>query len=119
MEWGLILAGLGITAVVVCGLAVWVGKAGQAVAGVVAEEPEKFGSLLILQLLPGARRLRFNHIVLDSYKNSDGRCNADFSLGCTPHRFASHSYWRRIERGCAGQSGCKQYRMVAKAAGLR
>ena len=43
MEWGLILAGLGafIAAVVAgVGSAVWVGKAGQAVAGVVAEEPE-------------------------------------------------------------------------------
>lgn len=38
-----------------CGSAVGVGIAGQAAAGVVAEDPDKFGKVLILQLLPGTQ----------------------------------------------------------------
>ncbi|HHT86246.1 MAG TPA: V-type ATP synthase subunit K [Clostridiales bacterium] len=86
MEWGLILAGLGafIAAVVAgVGSAVWVGKAGQAVAGVVAEEPEKFGSLLILQLLPGTQGvygLIISFLILTKIGVLGG-ATPDFSLG--------------------------------------
>lgn len=38
-----------------CGSAVGVGIAGQSAAGVVAEDPDKFGSALILQALPGTQ----------------------------------------------------------------
>ncbi|MBR5155615.1 MAG: V-type ATP synthase subunit K [Clostridia bacterium] len=37
------------------GSAVGVGMAGEAAAGVVTEEPQKFGKVLILQLLPGTQ----------------------------------------------------------------
>ena len=37
------------------GSAIGVGIAGQAAAGVTAEDPDKFGKLLILQLLPGTQ----------------------------------------------------------------
>lgn len=37
------------------GSAIGVGKAGQAGAGVIAEDPDKFGSVLVLQLLPGTQ----------------------------------------------------------------
>lgn len=37
------------------GSAIGVGIAGQAGAGVVAEDPDKFGSVLVLQLLPGTQ----------------------------------------------------------------
>lgn len=37
------------------GSAIGVGKAGQAAAGVVAEQPEKFGNCLVLELLPGTQ----------------------------------------------------------------
>jgi V/A-type H+-transporting ATPase subunit K len=37
------------------GSAMGVGSAGQAAAGVTAEDPDKFGKLLILQLLPGTQ----------------------------------------------------------------
>jgi V/A-type H+-transporting ATPase subunit K len=37
------------------GSAVGVGKAGQAAAGVVTEDPEKFSKVLLLQLLPGTQ----------------------------------------------------------------
>lgn len=39
------------------GSAIGVGIAGQAAAGVVIEEPEKFGKSLVLQLLPGTQGL--------------------------------------------------------------
>lgn len=37
------------------GSAIGVGRAGQAAAGVVAEEPEKFSKVLLLELLPGSQ----------------------------------------------------------------
>src|SRR5699024_12251449 len=41
----------------VTGSAIGVGLAGEAAAGVVIEEPEKFGKSLVLQLLPGTQGL--------------------------------------------------------------
>lgn len=38
-----------------CGSAMGVGMAGQAAAGVVTEDPDKFSKVLILQLLPGTQ----------------------------------------------------------------
>ena len=38
-----------------CGSAVGVGIAGQAAAGVTSEDPNKFGKVLLLQLLPGTQ----------------------------------------------------------------
>ncbi len=37
------------------GSAIGVGKAGQAAAGLVSEDPDRFGSALVLQLLPGTQ----------------------------------------------------------------
>ena len=39
------------------GSAIGVGIAGQAAAGIIIEEPEKFGKSLVLQLLPGTQGL--------------------------------------------------------------
>ena len=55
---GLIWAALGaavVTFLAGTGSAIGVSRAGQAAAGVVAEEPEKYGSCLILELLPGSQ----------------------------------------------------------------
>ena len=55
---GQILAGIGaVLATLVAGIgsAIGVGHAGQAGAAVVAEDPDKFGSVLVLQLLPGTQ----------------------------------------------------------------
>lgn len=57
---GLILGSLGIFFAVAlsgAGSAKGVGMAGEAAAGVVIEEPEKFGKSLVLQLLPGTQGL--------------------------------------------------------------
>ena len=55
---GIVLALLGATFAVLlagAGSAVGVGRAGEAAAGVVTEDPSKFGKVLILQLLPGTQ----------------------------------------------------------------
>ncbi|MDO5688942.1 MAG: V-type ATP synthase subunit K [Tissierellia bacterium] len=57
---GLIFAALGAAVAVFLagiGSAIGVGIAGEAAAGVVIEEPEKFGKSLVLQLLPGTQGL--------------------------------------------------------------
>lgn len=58
MELGLTLAVLGGALAVVLGgigSAIGVGLAGQASSGVMSEDPEKFGSLLLLVALPGTQ----------------------------------------------------------------
>jgi len=58
MEMGLVLAFSGAAAAAIfagIGSAVGVGLAGQAASGVMSEDPEKFGSLLLLVALPGTQ----------------------------------------------------------------
>ena len=58
MEWGLIFAIFGAAIAVFlagCGSSIGVGLAGQASGGVMSEDPEKFGSLLLLVALPGTQ----------------------------------------------------------------
>ncbi len=57
-NWGPILAAIGAAiaaGVAGAGSAIGVGIAGQAGSGVLAEDPDKFGSVLVLQLLPGTQ----------------------------------------------------------------
>ncbi len=58
LQWGTIFAAAGAAmAAVLAGIgsAIGVGIAGQASAGVVSEDPDRFGSCLLLQLLPGTQ----------------------------------------------------------------
>lgn len=58
MELGLVFAlfGAALSSLLSgIGSAIGVGMAGQASAGLVAEDPDKFGSVLVLQLLPGTQ----------------------------------------------------------------
>ena len=58
LSWGTIFAAAGAAmAAVLAGIgsALGVGMAGQAAAGVVSEDPDRFGSCLLLQLLPGTQ----------------------------------------------------------------
>ncbi len=60
MNYGLFIAMLGAAIAVGAagvGSAKGVGMASEAAAGVITEEPEKFGKLLVLQLLPGTQGL--------------------------------------------------------------
>ena len=52
---GLALIGAAIAACAGCGSGLGVGIAGQAAAGVVAQDPKKFGRTLLLQALPGTQ----------------------------------------------------------------
>jgi V/A-type H+-transporting ATPase subunit K len=57
-KYGVVFALSGaVLAALVAGLgsAIGVGRAGQAAAGVITEDPSKFGKVLILQLLPGTQ----------------------------------------------------------------
>jgi V/A-type H+-transporting ATPase subunit K len=57
---GIIMGVLGVAVAVIAsgiGSAIGVGRAGEAAAGVIIEEPEKFGRSLVLQLLPGTQGL--------------------------------------------------------------
>ena len=55
MSIGTMLAILGASLAAIAGIgsAIGVGIAGEAAAGVVAEDPKKFGQTLIMQALPG------------------------------------------------------------------
>nr|MDD6335733.1 V-type ATP synthase subunit K [bacterium] len=58
MEWGFILAYVGVAIAVFlsgCGSARGVSMAAQAGAGIVAEQPEHFSKVLILEALPGTQ----------------------------------------------------------------
>jgi len=58
LQWGTIFAAAGAAmAAVLAGIgsAIGVGIAGEASAGVVSEDPDRFGSCLLLQLLPGTQ----------------------------------------------------------------
>jgi len=58
INWGIVLAFIGAalaTTLAGIGSATAVSKAGQAAAGVVTEDPSKFGKVLVLQLLPGTQ----------------------------------------------------------------
>ena len=82
IQWGLIWAALGAacaTFLAGTGSAIGVGMAGQAAAGVVSEEPEKFGSVLILELLPGSQGiygLVISFLVLSNSGILGGTANA-------------------------------------------
>lgn len=57
---GIIMGVLGVAVAVIAsgiGSAIGVGRVGEAAAGVIIEEPEKFGRSLVLQLLPGTQGL--------------------------------------------------------------
>jgi len=58
LQWGTMFAAAGAAMAAVMagvGSALGVGLAGQASAGVVSEDPDRFGSCLLLQLLPGTQ----------------------------------------------------------------
>lgn len=57
-ELGIVFTALGVVFAALfagIGSAIGVGKAGQAGSGVVADQPERFGNILVLELLPGSQ----------------------------------------------------------------
>lgn len=94
------------------GSAIGVGKAGQAAAGVVTEDPSKFSKVLIMQLLPGTQGiygLLIAFITLSQIGILGGDPNISVAKGllylaaCLPMAFVG--LWSAIYQGKASVSG--------------
>lgn len=100
------------------GSAIGVGKAGQAAAGVVTEDPSKFSKVLIMQLLPGTQGiygLLIAFITLSQIGIIGGDANISLAKGllylaaCLPIAFVG--LWSAVSQGKAAASGIM---MIAK-----
>ena len=108
---GVVLALLGdVLAALLAGAgsAVGVGRAGEAAAGVVTEDPSKFGKVLILQLLPGTQGiygLLIAFITLSQIGILGGDSNISLAKGilyflaCMP--MAIIGYWSALKQSRA------------------
>ena len=108
---GVVLALLGAVLAALlagAGSAVGVGRAGEAAAGVVTEDPSKFGKVLILQLLPGTQGiygLLIAFITLSQIGILGGDSNISLAKGilyflaCMP--MAIIGYWSAIKQSRA------------------
>ena len=108
---GVVLALLGAVLAALlagAGSAVGVGRAGEAAAGVVTEDPSKFGKVLILQLLPGTQRiygLLIAFITLSQIGILGGDSNISLAKGilyflaCMP--MAIIGYWSALKQSRA------------------
>ena len=108
---GVVLALLGAVLAALlagAGSAVGVGRAGEAAAGVVTEDPSKFGKVLILQLLPGTQGiygLLITFITLSQIGILGGDSNISLAKGilyflaCMP--MAIIGYWSALKQSRA------------------
>ena len=108
---GVVLALLGAVLAALlagAGSAVGVGRAGEAAAGVVTEDPSKFGKVLILQLLPGTQGiygLLIAFITLSQIGILGGDSNISLAKGilyflaCMP--MAISGYWSALKQSRA------------------
>ena len=108
---GVVLALLGAVLAALlagAGSAVGVGRAGEAAAGVVTEDPSKFGKVLILQLLPGTQGiygLLIAFITLSQIGILGGDSNISMAKGilyflaCMP--MAIIGYWSALKQSRA------------------
>ena len=108
---GVVLALLGAVLAALlagAGSAVGVGRAGEAAAGVVTEDPSKFGKVLILQLLPGTQGiygLLIAFITLSQIGSLGGDSNISLAKGilyflaCMP--MAIIGYWSALKQSRA------------------
>ena len=108
---GVVLALLGAVLAALlagAGSAVGVGRAGEAAAGVVTEDPSKFGTVLLLQLLPGTQGiygLLIAFITLSQIGILGGDSNISLAKGilyflaCMP--MAIIGYWSALKQSRA------------------
>ena len=111
---GVVLALLGAVLAALlagAGSAVGVGRAGEAAAGVVTEDPSKFGKVLILQLLPGTQGiygLLIAFITLSQIGILGGDSNISLAKGilyflaCMP--MAIIGYWSALKQSRASSA---------------
>lgn len=104
------------------GSAIGVGIAGQAAAGVVTEDPNKFSKVLVLQLLPGTQGiygLLIGFITLTQIGIMGGSADISLAKGllylaaCLPMAFVG--LWSAIKQGRASVACIG---LVAKAPGI-
>ncbi|MDZ5252567.1 V-type ATP synthase subunit K [Clostridium sp. LIBA-8841] len=108
---GLIFGALGIALAVGMsgvGSAKGVGIVGEAAAGLVTEEPEKFGKALVLELLPGTQGLYgfvIGFLVFNQISNGDASLAKGLYLlfACLPIAIAG--LWSGIAQGKAAAAG--------------
>ena len=108
---GLIFGALGIALAVGMsgiGSAKGVGIVGEAAAGLVTEEPEKFGKALVLELLPGTQGLYgfvIGFLVFNHISNGDASLAKGLYLlfACLPIAIAG--LWSGISQGKAAAAG--------------
>lgn len=109
----LALAGAALAALMAgIGSAIGVGMTGEAAAGVVTEDPNKFGKVLILQLLPGTQGiygLLIAFLVLTKIGILGGSADISVAKGllyfaaCTPMAFVG--LWSAIRQARAAVAG--------------
>jgi V/A-type H+/Na+-transporting ATPase subunit K len=107
---GFILAALGIALAVGMagvGSAIGVGIVGQSAAGLMTEQPEKFGKSLVLQLLPGTQGLYGFVIGFLVYTNLTADITLEkglyYFMACLPIAIAG--LWSAIAQGKAAAAG--------------
>lgn len=86
LQWGTIFAAAGAAmAAVMAGIgsAIGVGIAGQASAGVVSEDPDRFGSCLLLQLLPGTQGI-YGLLIAFVIATKAGLLSGGMNIAATP-----------------------------------
>ena len=115
---GLIFGAFGIALAVGMsgiGSAKGVGIVGEAAAGLVTEEPEKFGKALVLELLPGTQGLYgfvIGFLVFNQISNGDASLAKGLYLlfACLPIAIAG--LWSGISQGKAAAAGIQFAAMV-------
>ncbi len=113
MSWGMVFALLGVAAAVGLagmGSSKGVGIASEAAAAVIADDPSKFGKLLVLQLLPGTQGLYglivgvmvlLNIGILGGEPVSDLTTGLSYFAACLPIAIAGFFSARSQGRVCA------------------
>ena len=121
MNYGMVLALLGAAVAVFLsgmGSAKGVGIASEAAAGVVTDDPSKFGKLLVLQLLPGTQGLyglivgvmvMSNIGILGGAPVADTATGLSYLVACLP--IGIGGYFSAASQGRVAISGCN---LVAK-----
>lgn len=114
-NWGPILAALGaaLAAGLACsGSALGLCYAGQAGAGVLAEDPDRFGSILVLQLLPGTQGiygLLIAFVIASGAGLLNGNSTVTFTQGfqyfCAGLPIAIGGFISAIAQGKVGAAG--------------
>ena len=103
------------------GSAMGVGIAGQAASGVVSEDPDKFGKVLVLQALPGTQGiygLLIGFVIIMNIGLVSGAEGPHPLSGPVPSLcWSADGYWRPAFWYLSGQGSCFRYLPDGKTSG--